>query len=394
MKNPKITLRRESSRRIRSGHLWIFSNELNSIPKYEPGTVVEVFDYFGNSYGYGFYNPASLISVRILDTNSEIGKDFFVDRIRKALSYRQELVAKYKNYRLVYGESDYLPGLVIDKYENCFVLQIMSYGMELRKHEITQALLEIFPDTLAIISKGNSKLREIEGLSSDDDLLFGIIPDVINTDDFGIKLEISLAKGQKTGYFLDQRYNRYKIREFALGKKVLDCFTNQGGFALNAAYAGATEITAVDSSGGALELARKNAEINNYKINFVQSDVFDFLDESYNLEKKYDIVVLDPPAFTKNKKTVKTALAAYSKLNKFGMRVVENGGYLFTSSCSQHISEDELLDVIMKEASKLSLQLKLIHRGDHAIDHPVLLSMPETKYLKFFIFKIEYRNLF
>jgi len=385
----KLILKKDSNKKVRFGHLWVFSNELVSIPKLAPGSVIELFDQYDKNYGKGFYNPNSLISVRLLKTNGEIDIDFFRNRILKAKSHREELLPELNNYRLVFGESDYLPGLIIDKFENSFVFQILSAGMELHKDMIKSAVLEIFPETDYILSKANSKLREMEGLELNDEILFGTDPGIIHTYDNGIKLDISLSGGQKTGYYLDQRFNRYEIRKFVKNKKILDCYTNQGGFALNACYAGADKVTAVDTSLNALELADNNAKLNGFNIDFVHSDVFDFLNEAVLNGLKWDVVILDPPAFTKNKKSIGVASAAYSKLNKLGFQVLYDGGYLVTSSCSQHITEEDFAGFIRKEASKQEKFIKLVYRGTQPADHPVLLSMPETSYLKFCIFKAD-----
>lgn len=385
----KVILKKDCNKKIKSGHLWIFSNELTNIPKIPAGEIVEVLDTFGKSYGKGFYNPNSLISVRLLNTNGEINTDFFISRISKALEHRSQLMQEIHNIRLVYGESDYLPGLIIDKFENSFVIQFLSAGMELSKLLIVEAILHLFPNCNFILSKTNSKLREMEGLPLVDEILFGNDIGKILTTDNGIKLEISISEGQKTGYFLDQRNNRYQVRNLSNNKTVLDCYTNQGGFALNASIGGAKSVTAVDISMPALEQAENNAKLNNFEIDFVHSDVFEFLNLSVSQNKKWDIVILDPPAFTKSKKNVATAAAAYSKLNKLGMLVLNDGGFLVSSSCSHHIIEEHFVEIIKKEASKLGKQLKLIHRANQAPDHPQLLSMPETTYLKFYIFKVE-----
>jgi 23S rRNA (cytosine1962-C5)-methyltransferase len=385
----KIVIKKDALRKIRNGHLWIFSNELTTVPKLLSGSIVEVYDSTGVKYGKGIYNPNSLIAIRLLKTMDEINTEFFVKRIIAAKQFRETHLPELNNFRLVFGESDYLPGLIIDKFENCFVIQILSAGMELLKNEIIQALLQIYPDTKFIISKANSKLRELEGLDMNNEILFGLDPGIIETSDNGIKLQLSLLDGQKTGYYLDQRFNRHKIREFVKNKSVLDCYTNQGGFALNAAYAGAKSVTAVDISLQAIETAEKNSVNNGFEIDFVNSDVFEFLNHSISQSKKWDVVILDPPAFTKNKRTIPTALAAYSKLNKLGIRLLNDGGYLATASCSHHISEEDFMDAIRKEAGKIGKQLKLIHRGTQPFDHPVLLSMPETSYLKFVIFRVE-----
>lgn len=386
----KLFLKNNSERKIRSGYLWVFSNELQSIPKLPAGSIVELVDYNGKSFGYGFYNPNSLISVRLLKYSEEIDFNFFKSRILSAKNYREQHLTELNNYRLIFGESDFLPGLVVDKFENSFVIQILSAGIEHFKSEIVKSLIEIFPDTDFILSKSNSKLREMEGLQLEDEVLFGKYPVIIQTIENKIKLEISLEDSQKTGYYLDQRYNRYQLRKLSKNKKVLDCFTNQGGFALNAAFGGASEITAVDSSVSALKNAERNAEINNFKINFVHDEVFNFLENAVKSNQKWDIVVLDPPAFTKNKKSVPVASAAYSKLNKLGLKCVNSGGYLVTSSCSQHIREEEYFGFIKNEAGKLKYNLKLLYRGTQPPDHPVLISMPETSYLKFFICSVTY----
>ena len=389
LKLEKLFLKKDCYKRVRDGHLWVFSNELTAIPKLPAGCIVQLLDQFGKSYGKCIYNPNSLIALRLLNTDGEIDVEFFKERINKAKSHRELLMPETNNYRLVYGESDYLPGLIIDKFENSFVMQIVSFGMDELKGLITQALLEIFPETNYILSKANSKLREIEGLPLNDEIIFGADPGKITTSDNEIKLEISLSEGQKTGYYLDQRFNRYEVRKLSHGKSVLDCYTNQGGFALNACKGGAVSVTAVDSSNQALETADLNAKMNNFEIDFVQGDVAEFLSYSISGNKKWDIVILDPPAFTKNKKTIATATAAYSKLNKLGMQVLNDGGFLVTSSCSHHISEEMFVDIIKKTASKINMQLKLVQRGTQPPDHPVLISMPETSYLKFFIFRME-----
>jgi 23S rRNA (cytosine1962-C5)-methyltransferase len=383
----KITVKNSAERRLLSGHLWIFSNELIEIPKYEKGEVIEVF--FGKeSYGAAFYNPNSLISARLLLTDKIIDTDFYIRRISSAIERRKIFFKDEKNLRLVFGESDLLPGLIIDKYEDWIVIQINSYGMEIRKEMIKDALISLIPEIKGILIKGNSKLREIEGLPPEDEIIFGNIPDDIFTEDNGIKLIINLKDSQKTGFYLDQRLNRHFIRQFCENQDVLDCFCNQGGFGLNAAYSNAKSVTFVDSSANALNSVKKNCEINNFEnALFICADVFDSLIDFKLNKQKWGVVILDPPAFAKNKKSIYNAKTAYSKMNRLGINALTKNGFLVTSSCSQHISEAELYEIIIKEISKAGRKAILIHKAVQPPDHPILHSMPETDYLKFFVFQ-------
>jgi 23S rRNA (cytosine1962-C5)-methyltransferase len=383
----KIVLKNSAERRLLSGHLWIFSNELTEVPKFERGEVVEVV--FGkNSYGYALYNPNSLISARLLLTDEPINTDFFIKRINSAMVRRKYFFKDEKNLRLVFGESDLLPGLIIDKYEDWIVIQINSFGMEIRKEMIKDALISLIPEIKGILIKGNSKLREIEGLPADDEIIFGTIPDEIFTEDKGIKLVLNLNDSQKTGFYLDQRLNRHFIRQFSENQNVLDCFCNQGGFGLNAVYSKAKSVTFVDISANAINAVKKNCELNNFEnVKFHTADVFEALIE-YKLNKqKWDIVILDPPAFAKNKKSIYNAKTAYAKMNRLGINILAKDGFLVTSSCSQHISEAELYEIIVKEISKTGRKAILIHKAVQPPDHPILHSMPETDYLKFFVFQ-------
>ncbi len=384
----KIIIKKNSDMRIRFGHLWVFSNEIQELPKLNPGTVVEVMDASNRSYGYGFYNPNSLISVRLLKTQEMPDENLFVKRIEAAKQMRINVLGDIEMCRLVFGESDMLPGLIIDKYSEYFAVQILSAGMELMKKEIVSALLKVFPETKGIIEKNETKLREIEGLPMVSELLFGDIPEVIITNEQGVKLEISLSEGQKTGYFLDQRVNRHFVRSISQGLSVLDCYTNQGGFALNAALGGATKIAAIDCSEVALSAVRRNAELNGVEIETIKADVADYLVSAVDKGEKWDMIILDPPAFAKNRKSVPKAKAAYGKINRLAMKMLNENGYLIASSCSHHVFEDVFRETIYRESCKLGKQLKQIFRGSQAPDHPILLSLPETQYLKFFVFQV------
>ncbi len=383
----KLKLKKKHETRIHKGHLWVFSNELEEIPPAAPGIIAELYDTRNNSFGYGFYNPHSLISFRLLKTSEPPAGAFFAERITNALKLRRSVLPGENAYRLVFGESDLLPGLIIDKYEDYFAIQLLAAGMELHREYILEALLKIFPATKGVILKNNSRLRELEGISNTDEIAYGEIPANIHTTENGVKLNISLADGQKTGYFLDQRENRLAVRRFSRGLDVLDCFTNQGGFALNAALGGAKSVTAVDYSQQAIDAASLNAEANKLAIGFFAADVFDYLADAVSTGRKWDMIVLDPPAFTKSKKNIDKAIAGYARLNKLALKALASGGLLVSSSCSHHLPENEFLRIITNECIKQNLWPNIIYRGMQSPDHPVLAAMPETKYLKFYIIK-------
>jgi 23S rRNA (cytosine1962-C5)-methyltransferase len=293
-------------------------------------------------------------------------------------------------YRMVFSESDYLPGLIIDRYNDCFAIQISSAGMELKKDLIVKALLELYPDTKGIIEKNLSQIRKLEGLETFENVIYGNIPDEIICSENGIILSVSLIDSQKTGYFLDQRDNRNFIQKIANDLNVLDCYSNQGGFALNALKGGAKSVTAIDVSQPALDKILKNMQLNNFhNYEIVNSDVSDYLQKIRNSENNFDMIILDPPAFTKSKKTLHTAIAGYRKINKLALENLSKNGFLVSSSCSHHLLEDRFFELIINEASRLGRNMTLVFRGMQALDHPVHLSMPESQYLKFFVFQMK-----
>lgn len=383
-----ISLKRNADKRIKFGHLWVFSNEISHHLQVESGSLVEVKDAEGKSYGYGFYNPNSLIAVRLLRSQTMPDLDFFINRISDAKKLRENLIGDLAMVRLVFGESDLLPGLIIDKYSDYFAMQVLSAGMEKNKDLIVEAIRKVFPEAKGIIEKNDTKLREIEGLELTSKILFGEIPDTFISNELGVKLELSIIEGQKTGYFLDQKFNRQFVRNISKGLRVLDCYTNQGGFALNAGLGGASKIAAIDCSEIALDCVRKNAELNGLNIETIKADVADYLTQAVSRGEQWDLIILDPPAFAKNRKSVPKARAAYAKINRLAMKMLSPGGYLVASSCSHHIFEDVFEELIYRESCKLGKQLKLIFRGGQSPDHPILMSLPETKYLKFFVFQV------
>ncbi|MCX7909130.1 MAG: class I SAM-dependent rRNA methyltransferase [Ignavibacteria bacterium] len=386
----KIRLRTSNIQRIESGHLWIYSNELSFVPKLEPGTIVEVFTPEGKSLGLAFFNPHSLISLRLLKIS--IVDDVLRTikfRIYKAKQLREKIFPNENCYRLVYAESDCLPGLIIDRFSDYFVVQVNSAGMEKFIEKIPPILCELFPNCKGIIAKNNTHFRKLEGLDTYEKVLYGEIPEEVIVVESGVKYILNFFEAQKTGLFLDQKLNKRFIRRISSNLRVLDCYSNFGGFALNSALGGARDVTLVDISDNALKYAKKNFELNGLKNGyFVCSDALEFLRTEYQKEKKYDLVILDPPSFTKSKKNVETAIAGYHQINKYAMRVVADNGFLATASCSMHIDEPTFLKIIQDVAFSQKYQLKLIYRGGQAPDHPILLPMPETRYLKFFVFQV------
>lgn len=355
----------------------------------EAGDIVDLRDHAGRLLGKGFYNPHSLISLRLLTReDEEIDFGFFERRIRHALTLRKRLYPASRTYRLVHGEGDFLPGLVIDKYEEYFSVQAFSFGMDARLTLICDVLDSLFRPK-GIVERNESSARTLEGLAERKGILRGTIAPVIVTER-DIKYQVDILDGQKTGLFLDQRENRPLIRRYASGTRVLDCFCNDGGFALHAAKAGAREVHGVDSSEPAVARAQRNAELNTLKAkcSFHSRDVFEFLKTKIAEKETYDIIVLDPPSFAKSRRTVATAKRGYREINENAMHLLSDGGILATASCSHHIPREMFLDMISESARRAGRRVQLLELQGAAPDHPVLPAMPETEYLKFGIFQV------
>jgi 23S rRNA (cytosine1962-C5)-methyltransferase len=390
IRKKNIVLKKNEERRIHSGHQWVFSNEIHAVngaPK--SGDIVEIFRYDMKRLGIGFYNPHSLIAVRFLSPDDEeIDFKFFERRIESALALRKKLYPKCATFRVVHSESDFLPGLIIDKYNEYLSVQTFSAGMDSRLTLICDVLVSIFSPR-GIVERNESPLRSLEEIPARKGILRGTVePTIIELHD--LKFRIDLLEGQKTGFFLDQRENRTSLRPFAKDATVLDCFCNEGGFGLYAAHYGSKSVSGVDSSEFAIEKSKVNATLNNLRnISFHCADIFETLLSEIKQNRKYDIVVLDPPSFTKNKKTVATATKGYKELNTNALKIINSGGVLATASCSHHISEETFLNIINDSAVKAERKIRLLEFGGAAPDHPVLPSMPETKYLKFALIGVE-----
>ncbi len=389
--NSKLILKKNEDRRLKAGHLWIFSNEIEKVENNpENGDIVEVYNSGNEFLGTAFYNKNSLISGRILSIEhiKDI-KSLVKERILDAYSLRTEFYSGAKSYRLIFSESDFLPGLIIDKYNQTFVLQIYSFGMQ----KYVKSIVEVLKENLMaenIFSKNEKYFRQLEGLPETDELYFGEMKTEVISDGT-VNYKIDFQKGQKTGFYFDQRDNRVLIEKFVKGKNVIDAFCNSGGFGLHAAKAGAKSVTFVDSSSFEIESAKQNFELNNFSntAEFLVSDVFDYFEKLSSEKKKFDVIMIDPPAFAKSKKNLKTAVKGYEKLNKLAIQLISSGGFLVTSSCSHHLKEDEFIQIISKAAVKAQRKIQLIHLNRASLDHPQIPSMNETSYLKFAVFRVE-----
>ena len=390
----KIFLKKNEDRRLNIGHQWIFSNEIEKTEgNISNGEVVELYDSREKFLGKGFYNKNSLIAYRHLtDASEEINKTFFLKRIIKANELRTEINPQRKTYRMVNSESDYLPGLIIDKFDYNYSIQIFCFGMDNFLKEITEILVTEFNANI-IIEKNNNELRLLEGLQKSEKVLYnktGIEDSSFEIKIYDIKFSIDLFKGQKSGFYLDQVENHFNLRKYIKKEsKVLDLFCNEGGFALNAAFAGAKEIIAVDSSQYAIEKGIQNSKLNGFKnINFICKDVFEYLNSPELMKKSFNVVILDPPSFTKSKKNVNSAIEGYIELNSSAMKILKPGSILFTFSCSHHIDEKTFENIIAKSSMRAKRKVQVIDFKICSYDHPVLPQMSETKYLKTYILKI------
>jgi 23S rRNA (cytosine1962-C5)-methyltransferase len=388
---PALRLKRNEDRRLNAGHLWIFSNEVDTqqtpLTKFEPGELVRVLAHNDRALGLAYVNPQSLISARLLESWHLPDVAWLAARIRSALKLRERLYRE-PYYRLVYGESDGLPGLVIDRYGSACVVQIGTAGMERLKPGIQQALLEVV-HCEALLFKNDSAAREMEGLPNYVEAATAGFDDLGTVVEDGLKFRAPLAQGQKTGWFFDQAANRRALPKYVRkGARVLDVFSYIGAWGVRAAHSGAREVLCVDSSAAALDLAVSNAEDNRTKVVAVRGDAFDVLEEMAKSGARFDLVVIDPPAFAKRKKEQPKALAAYKRLNQLAMQVIVDDGILVSCSCSHHVSPEELQDAIAKAARAAEKHLQVLEFGGQAPDHPVHPAIPETRYLKAYFCRV------
>lgn len=383
-----VTLKKTEEKRIIAGHSWVYANEVAKIEgKDKNGSLATVLSHDGRFLGKGYLNHASKILVRIfIRGNEEDGEELYRRRISRAWEARKRL--GYGNCcRVVFGEADDLPALIVDKYGDVLVVQCLSLGIHQRKRTIVNVLREIFSPT-GIYERSDVAVREKEGLPQEKGVLYGEVPDEIVIEENGMKMSVDVKNGQKTGYFLDQKENRFACRRYAAGGRVLDCFCNAGGFSVNAATT-AKEVVAADISALALQLVQRNASLNGLtNISTVQADVFELLREYKKQGEKFDLVILDPPAFCKSASEVQNAYRGYKDVNLTAMKLVKDGGYLITCSCSHYMTLP-LFEKMLAEAAKDSgKRAKCLEIRTQAPDHPALLNAEETSYLKFFVLQI------
>jgi 23S rRNA (cytosine1962-C5)-methyltransferase len=385
-----VFLKKKEDKRIRNGHLWVFSNEIEKTTgNPNNGDMVVVFDSKEEQLGTGFYNKNSLIAVRMISkSNIDNLSELFRKRICNAFNLRKIFYPNRESFRMVFGESDYLPGLIIDKFNNTFILQVNSYGIQSHLELILEILKTDF-NAENIFTKHDFYLRKLEGFPEEDSVYLGIAGTEV-IDDGLIKYKIDFNQSQKTGFYFDQNDNRFFIEKIAPGKTVADVFSNCGGFGLHAIQAGAKSVDFIDSSSLEIESVKKNILLNNLNADskFYVKDAFDFLAEKISENKKYDVVMLDPPAFAKSKKNLPAAEKGYEKLNKLALQIINDDGYLVTSSCSYHLKGDVFLKCINNAAVKSKKNLQLLKFDGASLDHPKLASMEETSYLKFAVFKV------
>ena len=391
-----VTLRKGEGRTIKAGGAWIFDNEIDTITgSFHNGDLVEVHDFDGYPMGRGFINQNSKIRIRMMSRkpDTQINEEFLEMRVRNAWEYRKTTVDT-SSCRVIFGEADFLPGLVVDKYEDVLVVQCLARGMEQFKQVIVDILKEVLAEDGIIVrgvyERSDANERTKEGLSKHK----GFIGDPFDTNveivENGVHYMVDVVNGQKTGFFLDQKYNRLAMQRICKGKRVLDCFTHMGTFALNAGIAGASEVTGLDISEYAVQQANANAQRNHLQdtVHFRCANVLDELPKLAAAGEKYDVVILDPPAFTKSREATKNAIKGYREINMKGLMLVKDGGYLATCSCS-HFMTEELLAKTVKEAAKaVHKRLRQVEFRTQAPDHPILWAADESYYLKFFIFQV------
>ncbi|MFY9801704.1 MAG: class I SAM-dependent rRNA methyltransferase [Candidatus Acidiferrales bacterium] len=386
MAEASVVISSRGSERLRSGHPWVYKSDVRSAQA-EPGAIVRLTDERGRYHGRAFYSDKSQIAIRLLThQNVPVDREFFLERFRRAAAYRETVVENTEAYRLVYGEADQLPSIIVDRYGDSLVLQTLSQGSEKQKALIVEILVELFSPQ-GILERNDPKVRLLEGLEQRVGVLYGEVPAEILAKENGITFVYDLARGQKTGSFLDQRENHWAARRYASGE-VLDCFSYQGGFALTVA-ANCQHVEGIDMGGAAVAAARRNQELNSIaNVTFREGNTFDLLKEYDEVGRRFRMVILDPPAFAKNRDSLPAAQRGYKEINLRALKILEPGGYLVTCSCSYHLSEALFLQLIAEAANDARRTVAVVERRTQAQDHPILLTMPETHYLKCIIIRV------
>ena len=402
---PAFTISEKGEKMLKDGHVWAFAEELTPLSgEASDGCLADIYSKKGKYVGTGFFNSQSKIRIRLVSksSNDKFDEDFWKRRLLWAVSYRHDVMPEedFDCCRLIFGEADQFPGLTVDRFGNILVVQVLSLGLDRMKKELLSWLIEILSDRFgvridAIYERSDTSVRALEGLLPVTGYLYrsGSFEDHDGKTEItenGIRYCVDYVSGQKTGFFLDQKYNRAAVSKICRGKTVLDACTHTGSFALNAAKAGASTVTALDISTDALSMAEYNASLNGIEnISFVKADMFDYLKELQETKKKpFDVIILDPPAFTKSRDTVKNAIKGYLEINERAMRILPKGGYLATCSCSHFMTETYFRQMLHNAAEKAQVSLRQIEARRQSPDHPILWNVPETDYLKFYIFQI------
>ena len=386
----RVTLLPGKEKRVYSRHPWIFRSDIAQIRgDFNPGDIVDVFASNRQFLARGFYNPNSQIAIRVLTYREEdINRDFIRQRVREAIDYRSSF-ADLSSCRLIFAESDRLPGLIVDAFSDVLVLQCLALGMEKLKADVIDALVEQLHPR-GIWERNDVPVRRLEGLEMNTGLLYGDVPDRLVFYENGIQFYVDVKEGQKTGFFLDQKENRAAIAPYVHGKEVLDCFSHTGSFALHAGHYGAGEVTGIDISEYACSFASENAKLNHLEehVRFQTANAFDYLSEQSKTGNQYDVIILDPPAFTKTRNALDSALRGYKEINLRALKMLRSGGYLITCSCSQHVSPGLFQKMICDAARDAKVLLRQVEFRTQAKDHPILPSAPETHYLKCGIYQV------
>jgi 23S rRNA (cytosine1962-C5)-methyltransferase len=389
-----LRLAKHQDRRLRAGHLWVYSNEVDNdatpLKDFVPGQVVNVENAERRWLGLGYVNPNSLICARLVTRSPKVALDrsLLVHRIKVALAARERLYAA-PYYRLLFGEADGVPGAVVDRYGDYLAVQLTTAGMETQREALVDALLKVLKPA-GIILRNDSSVRELEGLERYVEVAHGHVPDRVVLEEGGCRFEVSLAQGQKTGWFFDQAANRDQFMRFVCGRRVLDVFSYVGAWSVRAAHAGANGVVAVDASAHALEQVQRNAELNTLSgnVSVLQGDAFQVLRDLRAQRERFDVVVLDPPAFIKRKKDLKEGMLAYRRLNEAALGLLGRDGLLVTASCSFHMQRDQLLSTVLRSARHGDRSLQLLQQGQQGPDHPIHPAIPETAYLKAFYLRV------
>jgi 23S rRNA (cytosine1962-C5)-methyltransferase len=387
----KFYLYKGKGRKAENGHSWIFTDEIEEFDgEYTNGDIVEVYNFKHEFIGRGYINDVSKIAIRLLtrDINEEINEEFFKKRFKTAFDYRKKVIDT-SSCRVVFGEADFLPGLTIDKFEDYYVIQSLALGIDRYKSTIVKILKEDYA-AMGIYERSDAAVRELEGMEQTKGFLTEPFDTMVQIKENGVKYYVDIENGQKTGFFLDQKENRAAIHRICKDAEVLDCFTHTGSFALNAGIAGAKSVLGIDISEHAVDFARKNAELNNLSdiVKFECHNAFDVLTEWSKQGRKFDVVILDPPAFTKSRDSVKGATRGYKDINLRGLKMVKSGGFFVTCSCSHFMKEDLFKQTIAEAAKDAKRLLRQIEFRTQAADHPILWNSDESYYLKFLIFQV------